>query len=89
MGEPVKTVADFLAWTKHRQGGLFVYRGIADATWAVESSAYRRIRQSPHQTPPPPSVLHNDIKQVLEHARLRGFQERHGKSDTDLELLAD
>ena len=37
----------------------------------------------------PPPVLHNYLKQLLDNARLRGFQERQGKSDTDLELLAD
>jgi len=88
MGEPIKTVEEFIAWIKQVQGRLFVYRGLAGAAWEVESSAYRRIRQS-HETPPPPSVLHNYLKQLLESARLRGFQERQGKSYTDLELLAD
>ena len=87
MGEPVKTVEEFLAWTKQVKGGSFVYRGMADAAWEVESSAYRRIRRS-HETPPP-SVLQNYIEQLLESARRRGFQERQGKSYGDLELLAD
>ena len=39
--------------------------------------------------PPSPPDLHNYLKQLLDNARLRGFQERQGKSDTDLELLAD
>ena len=88
MGEPIKTVEAFMAWTEQMKGRLFVYRGLADAAWAVESSGYRRIRQS-HEAPPPPSVFHNYIKQLLESAHLRGFQERQGKSYSDLELLAD
>ena len=88
MAEPIKTVEEFIAWTKQVKGRLFVYRGLADAAWEVESSGYRRIRQS-HATPPPPSVFHNYIKQLLESAHLRGFHERQGKSYTDLELLAD
>ena len=87
MGEPVKTVEAFLAWANQVKGRAFVYRGMANATWEVESSAYRRIRQS-HETPPP-SVLQTYIKQLLESARRRGFQERQGKSYGDLELLAD
>ena len=79
---------EFIAWTEQMKGRLFVYRGLADAAWEVESSGYRRIRQS-QETPPPPSVFHNYIKQVLESAHLRGFQERQGKSYSDLELLAD
>ena len=88
MGEPIKTVEEFIAWTEQVKGRLLVYRGLADAAWEVESSGYRRIRQS-HETLPPPSVFHNYIKQLLESAHLRGFQERQGKSYTDLELLAD
>ena len=87
MGEPVKTVEAFLAWANQVKGGAFVYRGMANATWEVESSAYRRIRQS-HETPPP-SVLQTYIEQLLESARRRGFQERQGKSYGDLELLAN
>ena len=44
MTEPIKTVEEFIAWTKGLQGGLFLYRGLANADWEVESSAYRRIR---------------------------------------------
>ena len=87
MGEPVKTVEEFLAWTKQVKGGSFVYRGMADADWEVESSAYRRIRRSHGK--PPLSVLQTYIEQLLERARRRGFQERQGKSYKDLELLAD
>ena len=61
---------------------------MANADWEVESSASRRIRGS-QKMPPPTPVLHNYLKQLLDNARLRGFQERQGKSDTDLELLAD
>ena len=87
MHESVKTVEEFLAWAKQVKGGSFVYRGMADAAWEVESSAYRRIRRS-HEKPPL-SVLQTYIEQLLERARRRGFQERQGKSYRDLELLAD
>ena len=88
MGKSIKTVEAFLAWANQVKGGAFVYRGMANASWKkVESAAYRRIRRS-HENPPP-SVLQNYIKQLLESAHRRGFQERQGKSDKDLELLAD
>ena len=44
MTEPIKTVEEFIAWTKELPGGMMLYRGLADADWEVESSAYRRIR---------------------------------------------
>ena len=87
MGKSIKTVEAFLVWANQVKGGAFVYRGMANASWKVESAAYRRIGQS-HENPPP-SVLQNYIKQLLESAHRRGFQERQGKSDRDLELLAD
>ena len=88
MSGPIKTMEEFIAWTERVEGRLFVYRGLADAAWEVEASGYRRIRES-YQTPPPPPVFQNYIKQLLESAQLRRFQERQGKSYTDLELLAD
>jgi len=86
MDEPVKTVEEFIDWTKEREGGPFVYRGIPNAAWEVESSAYRRIRQS-QKTAPPLSVLRNYIKRLLRDARTRRFQEHEGL--TNLELLAE
>ena len=88
MTEPIKTVEGFIARTNQVEGRLFVYRGMADADWEVESSAYRRIRRS-QETAPPPSVLQNYIKQLLENARRRGFHERPGKSYSDLQLLGN
>ena len=88
MSGSITTVEEFIAWTEQVKGQLFVYRGLANAAWEVESSGYRRIRQS-YEMPPPPSVFQNYIKQLLESAHLRGFRERQGKSYTDLELLAD
>ena len=87
MDKLVKTVEEFIDWTKEVEGRSFVYRGFADTSWKVESSAYRRIGQL-HETLPP-DALQNYLKQLLESAQLRGFQEREGKSYTDLELLAD
>ena len=46
MTDPIKTVEEFIAWTKGLQGGLILYRGLPDADWEVESSAYRRIEKS-------------------------------------------
>ncbi len=89
VGERVKTVEEFIAWTEQREDKLFVYRGMANATWEVKSSAYRRIHQS-QEVPPPPSVVQSYIKQLLQDARTRKLQEREGgKSLTDLQLLSE
>ena len=43
MTEPIKTVEEFIEWTKGMQGELLLYRGLTDADWEVEYSAYRRV----------------------------------------------
>ncbi len=88
MGESIKTVEEFIDWTNQQEGGPFVYRGMPKATWEVESSAYRRIRQS-QKTLPPLSVLRSYIERLLRNARERRFQEHEGKGLTNLQLLAE
>ena len=46
MTEPIGTVEEFITWLRSLKGGLIIFRGLANAGWEVESSAYRRIRQS-------------------------------------------
>lgn len=84
----VKTVEEFIDWTDQQEGGSFVYRGMPDAAWEVESSAYRRLRQSQRTLPPMP-ILQSYIKRLLRNARARRFQEHEGKRLTNLELLAE
>ena len=88
MNESIKSVEEFITWTKQLEGGLLVYRGMADADWEVSASAYRRIETS-SKAPPPPTVFQNYMKQLLESAGLSGFRERQGRTHSDLELLAE
>ena len=87
MSEPIKSVEEFIAWTKQLDGQLLLYRGLADADWKVESSAYRRIRVS--QEEPHPTTFQNYIKQLLDNSGLQGFRYRHDRELSDLELLAE
>ena len=88
MGESIKTVEGFIDWTNQGEGEPFVYRGMPNAEWGVESSASRRIRQS-RKTLPPLPVLRGYIERLLRDARERRFQEHEGKGLTNLQLLAD
>ena len=91
MTEPIKTVEEYIAWTKGLQGGLILYRGLPDADWEVESSAYRRIGKSRDISSEtvPAITFQNYIDHLLDEAGLRGFRERRDKSLSDLELLAE
>ena len=88
MSEPIKSVEEFIAWTKGLDGQLLLYRGLANSDWEVESSAHRRIKQ-PQGASPPPIVFQNYIVQLLESAGLQGFRERQDRRLSDLELMAE
>ena len=87
MSEPIKSVEEFIAWTKQLDGQLLLYRGLADADWEVESSAQRRIRVSEEE--PLPVTFQNYIKQLLDNSGLQGFRYQHDRALSDLELLAE
>ena len=73
-------------WLKQVQGPFVLYRGLADAAWEVESSAYRRIKPEDGETPP--RVFQNYIQRLLDRAGLQGFKRREGDEFSELELLA-
>ena len=91
MTKSIVNVEEFITWTKNLQGEWILFRGLADANWDVESSAFRRIRKSlgiSSEMVPMVSFL-NYIDQVLDDAGLQGFRERQDRGLSDLELLAD
>ena len=87
----IVNVEGFIAWTKNLQGEMILYRGLADADWEVESSAYRRIRRSVGISSGmvPMVTFLNYIDQILDDAGLQRFRERQDRGLSDLELLAD
>lgn len=89
MSESIQSVEGFIAWTKQLPGLFLLYRGLADAAWEVESSAYRRIRQSEDTLQVPAATFQNYIAWLLENSGLQGFRHRQDRELTDLELLAE
>ena len=91
MDGPLKSVEEFIAWTKGLQGRMILFRGLANADWEVESSAYRRIRNSEAMSSEsvPAITFQNYIHRLLDEASLQGFRERQGRRLSDLELLAE
>ena len=86
MNEPIKSLEEFIAWTKKLDGRLLLYRGLADSDWEVESSAHRRIKESQGASP---IVFQSYIYRLLDNASLQGFRERQDRRLSDLELLAE
>lgn len=88
MSEPIKSVEEFIKWTMQLDDQMLLYRGLADADWEVESSAYRRIRESLKEEPAF-ETFQNYNKQLLDNASLQGFRYQNGRKLSDLELLAE
>ena len=87
MTEPIKSVDEFIAWTKQLNGQLFLYRGLASSNWEVESSAQRRIKLSAEELPP--MIFESYIEQLLNDARMRNFGYKNDRELCDLELLGE
>ena len=91
MTRAIKTVEEFIAWTKELRGRMILFRGLANEDWEVESSAYRRIIRSKEVSSKalPAITFQNYICNLLNEASLQGFRELKGRSLTELELLAE
>ena len=91
MSGPIRTVEEFIAWTKELQGRMVLFRGLANADWEVESSAYRRIRRSEEVSSEtlPAITFQNYIYNLTDEASLQGFREQQGRTLSELELLAE
>lgn len=91
MPRAIRTVEEFIAWTKELRGRMILFRGQANEDWEVESSAFRRITRSTGASPKtlPAITFQNYICHLLNEASLQGFREQEGRSLTQLELLAE
>lgn len=88
MSKPIKSVEEYINWTKQLDGGMLLFRGLAKSKWEVESSAYRRIKKSLKEEPTWDNwgTVQEYNEQLLENVRLRY---KDSRKQTDLDLLAD
>ena len=68
-----------------------LYRGLANADWEVESSAFRRIRKSEDISSEslPTVTFQSYVAHLLDEAGLQGFRVQQDRSLSELELLAE
>ena len=78
--DSIKTVSEFVQKIESL-GKRLLFRGLANSSWEVESSARRRIKASG-------SVFQNYNQQLLDKAKRQGFHRQENKELSDLELLA-
>ncbi|NRF16336.1 FRG domain-containing protein [Vibrio coralliilyticus] len=71
------------------QHRVWMWRGQSDIDWRLDSSAYRRLKNSSGYKPSDPNqAMISYEKTLLQHATHRGYRYENGKELSDFELLA-
>lgn len=80
----IKTLTEFMKWTKKFTPGKYVFRGIRNETYPIRASAYRRLKEDK-------SFLKflQINKDLIDETILRGYDERNGRQLSHLEMLAE
>ena len=81
--ESIKTINQFLMWTKELGGLRFLYRGLSNSDWKLEASGYRRLKRKGEEE------FQKSIVTLLDRASRLRLRNRHGERYSDLELLAE
>ena len=81
----IKTLNVFMDWARKFESGKYVFRGVPNAKYEIEASAFRR-----------PDEKKRDFEKFLQinqdlirEARLRGYDGKDGRELKELEILAD
>ena len=82
----VKTLSSFMKWAEQFEPGLYLFRGVSNAEYKIQASAYRRLIDERDQTP---ANLLEINKRTIDDARLQGHGQKNGEQLSDLELLAE
>ena len=80
----IKTLDEFMAWAKTFDRGECVFRGVPNAGYGIQASAFRR----PDKDRNFEKFLHIN-KDLIREARLRGYDQKDGQELKELEILAD
>ena len=81
----IKTLDQFIKWTKECSRGEYVFRGVPNSEYGIQASAYRRPEKKKRSFEKYLQINRDLIKE----ARLRGFGEKDGRVLKELEILAD
>ena len=81
----IETLDAFMAWARKFESGKYVFRGVPNAKYGIQASAFRR-----------PEEKKRDFEKFLQinqdlirESRLRGYDGKDGRELKELEILAD
>lgn len=83
--EPISTLGGFTEWTKKFAPGDYVFRGVPNHEYGIEASAYRRPAEEDRSF----QKFLQINRDLIEEAKLRGYDEKNGRTLNDLEILAE
>ena len=90
VSETVETLRDFLEWASQFSDGAYVFRGVPNDEYKIQASAYRRAPESDQNSEDKGFQIFVEVNTALiNEARLRGYDQKDGRSLGDLEILAD
>ena len=82
----VKTINEFIDWTKQFSNGQHLFRGVSKESYKLEAAANRRLPESHRNNP---KKLLNINKDLITKAKSLGHDEKNGRELSDLEILAE
>lgn len=80
----ISSFSEFIEWVKQLGSGNYLFRGVPNAEYKIQASAYRRPKENTRNF----EKFLQINKHLVTDARLRGHGERDGRELGDLEILA-
>ena len=81
----IETLDQFLKWAKECSRGDYVFRGVPNAEYGIQASAYRRPQKKERSF----EKFLQINRDLIREAHLRGFDGKDGRVLKELEILAD
>ena len=81
----IKTLDDFMKWTKKFAPGECVFRGVPNQNYGIQASAYRRPKKDDRDF----EKFLQINKDLIDEVILRGYDEKNGRKLSHLEILAE
>ena len=84
-GIQITTLNGFMEWVQQFDSGSYLFRGVPNAAYRIEASAFRR----PKETDRDFEKFLQINRVLISDARLHGYDEKNGQKLKDLEILAE
>ena len=81
----IETFDQFIKWAKECSRGDYVFRGVPNAEYRIQASAYRRPKEKERNF----EKFLQINRDLIREARLRGYDEKDGRALKELEILAE